>query len=146
MTKTVFRDTAGNTYENPNPEMLQDLIFNAGDEFWAGGNGEAALYFYENDRRKSKLLLTGLEDYGFMLHQAYDSSSEDELVLVEGEHPGETVEVVIGGEPIPCRSEYFVSKETAWQVVDYFLQTGKRNGFNWQPHEMPELVGEMQAA
>ena len=141
MADIFFRAPSGESHENPAREWLKELIFDRGDDFWDVETGEAVVEYREDGRRKSKLLLTGLEEYGFMLHHYFASGDERELVLTSGEPTGEVVEAVIGGEPVPCRREYFVPRETAWEAVAHFLQTGERKaGLNWQAHQTPEAV------
>jgi hypothetical protein len=137
--RTVFRDASGDAHENPDAAWLKDKLFNAGDDYWAGGSGEAVLNYWEGGEQKSKLLLTGMDDYGFMLHYNTYPKTEPDLVLTTGERTGETVEAVIGGEPIECRREYFVPKETAWQAVEHFLSGGgRKEDLHWTTHQSPE--------
>ena len=141
MGRIVFRDTAGEAHENPAASWLKDLLLNAGDDFWAGGSGEAVLNYSEGGEQTSKLLLTGLDEYGFMLHHNVSPKTEPDRVLTTGLRTGEVVEAIIGGEPIPCRREYFVPKATAWEAVEYFLHTGKRKeDLHWTTHQSPEFA------
>lgn len=46
MTKAVFTDPFGESFENPNREWLKNLIFNESDDFWDADAGEGSVKFY----------------------------------------------------------------------------------------------------
>ncbi len=139
MKKIVFTDTSGFEQGNPDTNFLKNLVYNGGDEFWDGGSGQAAVEFYSNNMRVSELFISGLEEYGFMID--YEYKDDRPLVLIEGEHTGQTVEVYVGGNPMPCFREYLVSKDTAWKAIEHFMKTGERlEELTWQDHQMPELA------
>lgn len=139
MTKITFDSPLGDGEENPDPSWMRKLIFARGDDFWDVGSGQAVLNYYQDDEQTSYLHLKGLEEYGFMIDHRYKTKDDRIHTLRGGERTGETVTAHIGGEPAEYYREYFVGRETAWEAIEYFLQTGKRRAdLLWEIAEMPE--------
>jgi hypothetical protein len=139
MAQIHFFNSAGTNNELTDFEWLKDKVFNGVDEFWEGATGDCALGFADNKDYGSTMTLIGREEFGFMIDHRY--SRNDELIqsLRYGKHTGETVTAEIGGNPDPYFKEYCMPKETAWEVIEYFLKTGGRcPKYVWEIAEMPE--------
>ena len=126
-----FGDSMGGSELLTNAGWLKDKVFNGDDLFWEGATGMCALSYLVNGEFRSGIDLIGRQNYGFMI----DHNFSDELIksLRYGEHTGETIEAIKGGEPNLYFKEYFVPKEIAWQAIEYFLKTGERNpSLTWE--------------
>jgi hypothetical protein len=140
MKKIVFTEPVeSGEIENPNIEWLKNLIFNKGDDFWDVGAEQGGVNFFENDSdewAKCYLSLKGLEKYGFMIDYVIDHEYH---TLKFGERTGETVEASIGGNPHLYYREYFVTREMAWEAIEYFMEKGEmKPSLKWEIAEMPE--------
>lgn len=139
MKKVLFDSPLGDGEENPDSQWLKKLMFARGNDFWDVGSGQAALNYYHDEEQTAYLHLKGLEECGFMLDHRYKDRDDRIHTLRFSDHTGETVTAVIGGNPAEYYREYFVPRETAWEAIEYFLQTGKRKAnLRWEIAEMPE--------
>ena len=132
--RIVFNMPEGREQVNPTPESLRELVLNRGDEFWAGGSGQAALEF-KSAEGAARLILTGLETAGFFL--IYEPTRGDSLSSVDPSVPTseqDEVTVYVGGEPMKVPRQNFLNKETAWRVIGDFLHDGQPSArVNWEP-------------
>ena len=138
--KIIFRDPTGEWHEDPDVSWIKRAVTSLGSEFWETGSGEAAIDFYEDERRSAVLYLKAREKYGFVVDYDREGSDEGYFVLRNGDHTGETVEAVVGGDQVSYWREHFVPPEIAWQAVEHFLQTGERNhALTWEIHDAPVI-------
>jgi hypothetical protein len=124
--KIIFDDSMSQQSELESIEWLKDKVFNGDDVFWEGLTGSCALSF-DDKKVISSLMLIGREEFGFMINHRYSQNNERTVSLRYGEHTGETVIAEIGGNPDHYFKEYCMSKEIAWEVINYFLKTGERH-------------------
>jgi len=123
--ETIFNTPMGRDQVNPSPESLCDLVLLGGDDFWAAGNGQAALEV--KGEEGARLLLMGLDAAGFFLvHESKNEAfcSRNPSVAADSD---QIVEIHVGGEPIQVPLKNFVDKELAWKVIADFLRDAKRS-------------------
>jgi hypothetical protein len=117
----------------PSPEELRELVLNRGDDYWQADAGDAAIWYDREDGSRSRLILVEDERHGFFLLYEAPDGDGGYLCPVEEQATDETVTVYTGGEPMEVEARRFVSKEKAWEAVEYFLQTGEANPkLNWE--------------
>jgi hypothetical protein len=120
----VFTTPMGREQANSSLESLRDLVLGGGDDFWAAGNGQAAVEF-KGEEGWSRLLLMGIDAVGFFLvHESKSAShcSRNPSAPADGHN---IVEVYVGGEPMEVPLENFLDKEVAWKVLADFVRDGK---------------------
>lgn len=139
MKKNIVAELSlGETFENPNPMEIKKLLFNYSDKDWTGGSGDSVFTCYENDLRKSKISLLGSYGEGFAI--SFKKNEGEYSYLISGNDTGEVVKSAVGGNQFKAYKKYFVSKETAWQALEYFFATGERlENLNWTTnYEVPD--------
>lgn len=133
----VFFDSMGSNGKLPSVEWLKDKVFNGSDDFWKGATGECALS-YTDESMAATMGLIGREKHGFMIYHRFSGNDELYQSLRYGKHSGKTVEVEKSENSDLYFKEYFVPKDIAWQVIEYFLRTGGRDsGVIWEVAKIP---------
>jgi hypothetical protein len=136
MKEIEFWAPSGETLKNPSMEVLREIIFERGKEFWERDSFDAGLYYRAPDAN-SQLILMRKEPYGFCVQ--YIGQEEDEYALASDEEPNEVVTVYPGGESLKLPRNYFVSPADAWTAIEEFCQSGKRQtGLRWIVFDPPE--------
>ena len=134
--KTIeFHSTFGDYLTNPEPQTVKDLFLNRSLEEWAGGRGDTMID-YEDDAHSSSLTIIVHPKYGFGI--LYNAEGESDLMLTQGKRTGEVAHLALDDAYV--FREQLVPKETAWQAVEYFMQTGERlKSLDWQKYEVPDV-------
>ena len=134
MKKIEFESTFGDHLTNPKSEVIKDLIFNHTLEEWEGGSGDSMMH-YENDSNSASLSISAHKDYGFLILY---SNLNERNVVTEGNHSGEIV--TFADNYTQSFREQLVSREIAWQAIEYFMETGKQlDSLNWKKYITPEV-------
>jgi len=122
LAEVVFTTPMGRKQEISSLESLRDLVFRGGDDFWAAGNGQAAIEV-KGEEGWSRLLLMGLDAAGFFL---VHESKTDSLCSINLSATADAAhKVYVGGEPIDVPIKNFLDKTLAWQVIADFVRDGK---------------------
>ncbi len=132
--KLRYKSALGDRISDPSMDFLKDIIFNATGPQWdKDTSGDSMLDFYEDNIRLYKgdvsLIFFYDELYGFFLYYdvslapvKHDITLKDETV----------VEHFVGGEPMHIPSICYRTKEEAWNIIEYFIQTEKPlEQFRW---------------
>lgn len=127
--------SVGEKFDESDPNVIREMILNIPDRQWMNGTGVSVFTYYSDDIPKSKIAVYGSNGCGFsLIFQKIGNISNNQKTfnLVNGLTSEETCRSASGGNIFLAFKEYFVPKETAWQVIEYFLETGEMlEGLNW---------------
>lgn len=130
----------GDRHINPDIDWLKNLVFKKGEGFWSIGSGSAGFGFLGKDGEEPNSLWTMFsKKNGFILR--YSTRPEGQWTLVTGkERSGKTGKAHLGGQMDAYYIENFVPRETAWEAIEYFLETGEmKPSLIWDDSgDMPE--------
>ena len=101
--------------ENPNDDFIRSIVFEKGEDYWKQGSGDSCL---EVEGCDEWLIFFYDEPYGFfiMRHQDY-------LVPMNKNVEIETVEHLVGGEPMKVPSCSYVDRGLAYRIINEFTTT-----------------------
>jgi hypothetical protein len=125
----TFYAPDGEFIPNPSPELLRELIFEKGQEYYAGGWGGGALQVirYRVDVRtehlsdQPSLEFFFVEPHGFFFRHYPPEGRE--LVPYDGSGCERLVEHYYGGDPMRVPIACFVPREAAWEIVQDFCRS-----------------------
>ena len=128
----TFIEPNGLDVTNPEPNLIEEAIYNKGDKYWQSNAGDAAFWFDEDDQRKADLVVVSKEPYGFRLeYQSYVNDAD--YVLIDGDNSSETIIAIVGGNETSFPRNQFVPKDTAWSAISHFMKTGEPlESLRWQ--------------
>jgi hypothetical protein len=130
MRKVVYTSPSGQTILNPSDAEVQAIVDNTPQEYWTRGSGEARFRF--SNGRDAFLALTIKEPFGVRL--LYTSGNERLHVPYQIDDRTELTSVFVGGEYLNEPVNYFLSKQTAKQILAHFCETGEKVGIvTWRP-------------
>lgn len=112
-----YNGPIGEPVENPSEEFIKDIFFQKGDEYWKQGSGDSC---FEVDGCEERLIFFYDEPYGFFIMR-----HPDYLVLIDRDAEIQTIEHSVGGEPMAVPTCSYVSRETAYQIVQEFISSKK---------------------
>jgi hypothetical protein len=140
--KIIFDDSMSQQSELESIEWLKDKVFNGDDVFWEGLTGNCALSYIKSDIGFAWLDIIGREEFGFMINHNFVDEKR-QYVRYGEENSKETVIAETGGEPTTYYKKYCMPKETAWEVIEYFLKTGGRcPKYFWEVADYPKQFWE----
>ena len=141
MKRIEFSGTFDENNENLTSQMVKDIFFKRTLAEWEDSNSGSSIS-YEDSEISSQITIFAHSEYGLML--IFDDGNAKTQVLVE--NITNTKVVTFTESYTSCFRFQLVSKVTAWQAIEYFMQTGERNpNLQWKDYEVPE-VEESQAA
>lgn len=130
MLKVTVIDTEDDEMEWETPEefaLVKKAVFEKGDDFWEGSGGACTIYVEkEGVKGGAKMNIVAREEFGFIISLRL-AGQDHSMMLSTGVKDDHIVYPEVSGELDPNFREYCVSKETAWQAIDYFMKTGERN-------------------
>lgn len=113
----IYNGPIGEAIENPTEAFIKDIFFNKGEDYWKQGSGDSC---FEVEGNEEWLIFFYDEPYGFMLLR-----HPDYLVPVNRSAKIETVQHVVGGEPMALPTCSYVNRETAYKIAKEYIETGK---------------------
>lgn len=113
----TYHGPIGEAVENPTYEFLENLILLESDNYWKHGGGDSCIEVEGCDER---LIFFYDEPYGFfiMRHPDYLVLCDDSIII-------ETVEHLVGGEPMQVPSCSYVSRAKAFELIMSFVKEKK---------------------
>ena len=140
MKKIVFYSSMLDIHENPDPEWLKKLVFERGESFWSIGSGTAAIHFEEDGKKKAELWIMFSKKHGFIVKYSLPGPEGLLTLVTTKERSGKTGKAHLGGQMDAYYIENFVPRETAWEAIEYFLETGEmKPSLIWDDSgDMPE--------
>lgn len=103
--------------ENPKEEFVKELLFHKGEDYWQQGSGDSC---FEIDGCEERLIFFYKEPYGFFIMQ-----HPDYLVPIDRTMEINTIEHMVGGEPMKVPTCSYVNRETAYEIIQQFIATKK---------------------
>jgi len=123
MKKIEFTSPAdGDVINDPNIDMLKILFLYVGKEFWNSGSGDNCIDFYENET-ETRLQILFSEPHGFYLR--YMAKGKDFHSSTELDYSAITT-IHVGGNPLVLPVKFFIAREKAFEIVQYFCSSGER--------------------
>ena len=120
----IYNGPVGEPVENPNESFIKDIFFNKNDEYWKQGSGDSC---FEIEGCNECLIFFYDEPYGFFI-----MSHPDYLVPLNKNIEVNTIEHLVGGEPMKIPTCSYVSRNEAYKIIKQFILTKKIPGFiNW---------------
>lgn len=113
----IYNGPIGEPIENPNEEFIKDIFFNKGDEYWKQGSGDSC---FEVEGCNEWLIFFYDEPYGFFIMR-----HPDYLVPIDKSIKINTIEHLVGGEPMKIPTCSYVNREIAYKIVEQFITTKK---------------------
>ncbi|WGU99173.1 hypothetical protein QJS56_11360 [Bacillus altitudinis] len=101
--------------ENPGEEFIKNIFFEKEADYWKQGSGDSC---FEVEGGDEWLIFFYDEPYGFFIMR-----HPDYLVPLKKDVEIETIEHLVGGEPMEVPSCSYVSREEAYRIVLHFLST-----------------------
>jgi hypothetical protein len=130
-------------------DWVKNAVFERGDEFWNGSNGGSAFLYWVDETPEhtdpwsdsfivpAELKIIAREEFGFIVF-CNEVVRVGPIVLTTGAQSEEFIAPEVGGAEYELFREYCVTKETAWQAIEYFLKTGKRDpDLEWVRQDVP---------
>ena len=111
----IYNGPVEEPVENPNDEFIRDIIFNKEDKYWKQGSGDSC---FEVEGCIEWLILFYDEPYGFFVMR-----HPDYLVTINKNIKIETIEHMVGGEPMKVPTCSYVNRETAYRIIKEFIET-----------------------
>lgn len=99
--------------QNPSIDFIRDIIFNKNEKYWKQGSGDSCI---EVNGIEERLIFFFDEPYGFFIMR-----HPDYIVPINREIPINTVEHMLGGEPMKIPTCSYVSREKAFEIINYFI-------------------------
>ena len=112
----------GDVIINPEISMLKILILYVGGEFWNSGSGDSCIDYYD-EVKENRLEILFSEPHGFYFR--YKAKGQDFHTLNEGDHLNVT-QIYVGGNPLVLPVKFFIKREKAFEVLNYFCHIGDR--------------------
>ncbi|MDM5186390.1 Imm1 family immunity protein [Bacillus sp. DX4.1] len=109
----IYNGPVGETIENPSERFIRDVIFDKDESYWNQGSGDSC---FETEGCEERLILFYDEPYGFfiMRHPEY-------IVTLNKNVEVETVEHLVGGEPMKMPTCSYVDREMAYRIIEEFI-------------------------
>jgi len=111
----IYNGPVGEPIENPSQEFIRDLIFKKNESYWKQGSGDSC---FEVEGLEERLILFYDEPYGFFIMQ-----HPDYLVTLNKNVEIETVEHLVGGEPMKVPTCAYLDREMAYRIINEFITT-----------------------
>lgn len=101
--------------ENPSDDFIKDIFFNKDESYWKQGSGDSC---FEVDKCNEWLIFFYDEPYGFfiMRHPDYLVTMNKDMEKIE------TIEHLVGGEPMRVPTCSYVDRETAYRIIKEFIK------------------------
>ncbi|MCY8093427.1 hypothetical protein [Bacillus haynesii] len=107
--------------ENPNDDFIRSIIFEKGEDYWKQGSGDSC---FEVEGCAEWLIFFYDEPYGFFIMR-----HPDYLVPMNKNVEIETVEHLVGGEPMKVPSCSYVDRDSAYRIINEFITTKSMQTF-----------------
>jgi hypothetical protein len=112
----------GDMIRNPDMLMLKILFLYVGGEFWNSGSGDSCIDYFD-EIKESRLEILFSDPHGFYLR--YQTKGQDFHSLNDGDY-SRTTQIYVGGNPLVLPVKFFIDREKAFEVLEYFYKTGDR--------------------
>lgn len=117
----VYNGPVEEYIENPSEQFIKEIIFNKDESYWKQGSGDSC---FEVDGSEERLIFFYDEPYGFFIMQ-----HPDYLVMCNKNIEIETVEHLVGGEPMRVPTCSYVDREMTYRIVNEFIATKSMPAF-----------------
>ncbi|SFC85353.1 hypothetical protein SAMN04488168_110148 [Bacillus sp. 491mf] len=111
----IYNGPVGDPIENPSGKFIRELIFDKDKTYWKQGSGDSC---FEVDGCEERLILFYDEPYGFFIMR-----HPDYLVTLNKNVEIETVEHLVGGEPVKIPTCSYVDREMTYRIIKGFITT-----------------------
>nr|MDH3164166.1 hypothetical protein [Bacillus licheniformis] len=101
--------------ENPNDDFIRSIVFEKDEDYWKQGSGDSC---FEVEGCDEWLIFFYDEPYGFFIMR-----HPDYLVPMNKNVEIETVEHLVGGEPMKVPSCGYVDRGLAYRIINEFTTT-----------------------
>ncbi len=110
----IYNGPVEEPVENPEDKFIRSIFFEKEADYWKQGSGDSC---FELEGEDERLILFYDEPYGFfiMRHPDYLVPLKDVEI--------ETIEHLVGGEPMKVPSCSYINREEAYRIVKHFLTT-----------------------
>lgn len=137
MKSVIFTDPNGEKRIISDANLLKSMIIDDFMNYWMQGSGDGYIDFYENDMKRSTLMIGPNIKYGLYLHYIDHSKHIDLLSLYD---ENKLTEVAETAEEIYASIGLFLPIELAWEGIMDFIETGKASPkIEWiTPEGIPE--------
>ncbi len=120
----IYNGPIGDAVENPDEKFIEDIVFNKGEEYWKQGSGDSC---FEIEGCDEWLIFFYDEPFGFFIMR-----HPDYLVPMDESIKIETVQHLVGGEPMNIPTCSYVSRETAYKIIKTYIDTEEiDDSINW---------------
>lgn len=109
----IYNGPVEEPIENPSDAFIKNIIFNKEEDYWKQGSGDSC---FEVEGCDEWFILFYVEPYGFFIMR-----HPDYLVTVNDNVKIETIEHLVGGEPMNVPTCSFVNRETAYKLIKEFI-------------------------
>jgi len=106
-------------------ELLYELVFQRGPEYWNAPNGSGDVCIHAKNSEEHIMSLILKEPLGFVIQHRV--INEDPYVAVTSMDFSRTAEVVVGGEAWTIPKSFLIPKHRTWEAVKEFVNSGKRS-------------------
>ncbi len=111
----IYNGPVEEPIENPNDDFIRSIIFEKGEDYWKQGSGDSCFEVVGCDEW---LIFFYNEPYGFFIMR-----HPDYLVPMNKNVEIETVEHLVGGEPMKVPSCSYVDRDLAYRIINEFITT-----------------------
>jgi hypothetical protein len=118
-----FSPPDGDIIANPDILFLRILFLYVDQEYWNSGSGDSYID-YKDEHKSSRLQILFSHEFGFYLR--YQSWGKDLHSLNNGDY-SKITEVYVGGNPIVLPVKFFIDRESAFEAVELFCETGEHS-------------------
>lgn len=110
----IYNGPVGEAVENPTDDFWEELLLRKSEDYWKQGGGDSCI---EVEGCNERLIFFYDAPYGFfiMRHPDYLVMYDESVVI-------ETVEHLVGGEPMQVPSCSYVSRGKAFEVIMSFIK------------------------
>jgi hypothetical protein len=136
MTEITFKNK-NSVFEKLDLQILQDAILNKGYEYW--GDSTSVIKYKDASNDWTMILLYRGKIGFFIWLSSDDVNSENVYTLVQGNDVESVIDIDLPENNWILFKRNFVTQETTWKAVEYFVQTGKMNSnLAWEEFSTPD--------
>ncbi|WP_375771908.1 Imm1 family immunity protein [Archangium gephyra] len=117
--------------DNPSLAFIEELLRNRGKEYWRAGSATATLSFDAEAGGSPQLTIIVEQPHGVLLQYSPPGGMDEYLLTDPTVSSKEQVVTYPGGNEWVVPRRYLVSVERALEVIQAFLEDGRREGSKW---------------
>lgn len=124
--------------EDIDPKLMHKYIIDDFENYWFSDTNDTEIQYFEDNELMSGLTIGANKVYGIYLRYVNLNTSEEKLSLYDETKVNEVEDAA--NCCLYVSTGCFLPKETAWEVIKYFLETGKASDkIRWiSPDDIPE--------